>query len=208
MEDDEEIDSDEADGIDEDEEIDSDEAEGDDDDDEDEEEDDVVDDDEPPRRKNNKARAKAKSTAQNDSAEAGGGSRVVEDRRFGIYDARRYRSEAENDAEAAAQAAKSGGKAASGAKRKAPSGGGGNKKTAKTTPSDADHEIWYEKTSDAKANKATRAPQKKAAASRAPAAPGSMPSWRRKRAATRVTIGRPVAGPTSWAAIGQHIINE
>lgn len=130
------------------------------------------------------------------------------DRRFGIYDARRYRSEAENDAEAAAQAAKGGGKAASGAKRKAPSGGGGNKKTAKTA-SDANHEIWYEKTSGAKASKA-RAPAKKAAsrASAASAAPGSMPSWRRKRAATRVTIGRPVAGPTSWAAIGQHIINE
>ena len=117
MEDDEEIDSDEADGIDEDEEIDSDEAEGDGDD-----------DDEPAPPKNNKARAKAKSTAQNDSADAGGGSRVVEDRRFGIYDARRYRSEAENDAEAAAQAAKGGGKAASGAKRKAPSGGGGIRK--------------------------------------------------------------------------------
>lgn len=197
MEDDEEIDSDEADGVDEDEEIDSDEAEG-----------DGGDDDEPAPPKNNKARAKAKSTAQNDSADAGGGSRVVEDRRFGIYDARRYRSEAENDAEAAAQAAKGGGKAASGAKRKAPSGGGGNKKTAKTA-SDANHEIWYEKTSGAKASKA-RAPAKKAAsrASAAPAAPGSMPSWRRKRAATRVTIGRPVAGPTSWAAIGQHIINE
>ena len=80
MEDDEEIDSDEADGIDEDEEIDSDEAEGDGDD-----------DDEPALRRIIR-RAKAKSAAQNDGADAGGGSRVVEDRRFGIYDARRYRS--------------------------------------------------------------------------------------------------------------------
>ena len=103
MEDDEEIDSDEADGIDEDEEIDSDEAEGDGDD-----------DDEPAPPKNNKAERKQVRGAERDSADAGGGSRVVEDRRFGIYDARRYRSEAENDAEAAAQAAKGGGKNASG----------------------------------------------------------------------------------------------
>ena len=166
MEDDEEIDSDEADGIDEDEEIDSDEAEGDGDD-----------DDEPAPPKNNKARAKQsprRRTIARTPVEVVELLKIVglafttrggiDPRRRTTPRRRRRRQRVAVKRAASAQA---------------PSGGGGNKKTAKTA-SDANHEIWYEKTSGAKASKA-RAPAKKAAsrASAASAAPGSMPSWRR-----------------------------
>ena len=95
-------------------------------DDEDDEEidEDLVDDEEieeeirPQPTSKSKAKPKAKSApSQNDGADAAGG-RVVEDRRYGIYDARRYRSEAENDA--AEAAASKGGKVSAASKRKAP----------------------------------------------------------------------------------------
>ena len=185
-------------------------------DDEDDEEidEDLVDDEEieeeirPQPTSKSKAKPKAKSApSQNDGADAAGG-RVVEDRRYGIYDARRYRSEAENDA--AEAAASKGGKVSAASKRKAPtsSSAAAPKKSAKQTVKVEDTEIWYEQPNVAKAGAAVM-PKKSQQFRAAPqSAPGSIPSWRRKRAATRVTIGRPVAGPTSWAAIGQHIIKE
>jgi hypothetical protein len=182
-----------------------------DEDDDEEIDEDLVDDDEledfkPPRSSKSKAKPKAKSAgAQNDSADTAGG-RVVEDRRYGIYDARRYRSEAENDA--AEAAASKGGKAPAANKRKAPASSSASAPKKKQIVKAEDTEIWYEQPNAAKSG-ATAMP-KKAQEFRAVSqvAPGSIPSWRRKRAATRVTIGRPVAGPTSWAAIGQHIIKE
>ena len=159
---------------------------------------------------------------------AGPGGRVVEDRRYGIYDARRYRTEAENDAEEAAMA-KGGGAGASAAKTNAVSkrkagvqasapkvsADAAAKKKKTSTKSVAAVEpisehFWYEQPNVNAAKSAAAARKKPTqASSRAPAAtPGAIPQWRRKRTATRVTIGRPVAGPTSWAAIGQHIIQD
>ena len=85
-----------------------------------------------------------------DGADAAGG-RVVEDRRYGIYDARRYRSEAENDA--AEAAASKGGKVSAASKRKAPtsSSAAAPKKSAKQTVKVEDTEIWYEQPNVAKA---------------------------------------------------------
>lgn len=162
-------------------------------------------------------KSKSSSNAQNNSLEGGQGGRVVEDRRYGIYDARRYRSEAENDAEEAAKSGK-------GAKASTTSVGGKRKAATTTTASDAGKKAakttaggkskaapaqqpWYDQRVDTKAPPKA---QKRSTTSRAAAqaAPGTIPTWRKKRTATRVTIGRPVAGPTSWAAIGQHIIQE
>ena len=149
-----------------------------------------------------KAKPKPKSAAHNnDSNDAGGGGRVVEDRRYGIYDARRYRSEAENDAEAAA-AAKGGRSSTTAAKRKAPSVDA--KKSAKAIKTES--EFWYEQPKAS--NASTRPSQASGGRGRGSANSADGLTWRRKRTATRVTIGRPVAGPTSWAAIGQHIIKE
>lgn len=151
-----------------------------------------------------KAKPKPKSTAQNnDSNDAAGGGRVVEDRRYGIYDARRYRSEAENDAEAAAAAAKGSRAPTTATKRKAP--GTDLKKSAKVIKTES--ELWYEQP---KASNATARLPSQATGGRGRGSASSADglTWRRKRTATRVTIGRPVAGPTSWAAIGQHIIKE
>ena len=165
-------------------------------------------------------KSKVSSSTQNNSLEGGQGGRVVEDRRYGIYDARRYRSEAENDAEEAAKSGK-------GAKASTTSAGGKRKAaaTATATASDAGGKVakttsggkskaapaqqpWYDKRLDEKTQPKTQKRSTTSRAAAASAAPGSIPTWRKKRTATRVTIGRPVAGPTSWAAIGQHIIQE
>jgi len=157
-----------------------------------------------PKTKMPAAQAPSIDTAGN----AGPGGRVVEDRRYGIYDARRYRTEAENDAEAAV-AVKGGAKTAP--KRKASasapkvSADASKKKEAKIEP--VSEMFWYEQPNVNAAKSAAAA--RKAPPTRAPpVTPGAIPQWRQKRTATRVTIGRPVAGPTSWAAIGQHIIHE
>ena len=166
------------------------------------------------------SKAKTSAAAPSVDASAGAGGRVVEDRRYGIYDARRYRTEAENDAEAAATVAKGGGgaKATAAPKRKAGAPASAPKVSAdaakkkKTTTKAAvepiSEHLWYEQP-NVNAVKTVAVARNPPKSSRAPAAtPGAIPQWRRKRTATRVTIGRPVAGPTSWAAIGQHIIHD
>jgi len=179
-------------------------------------------------KKSSKPKTPAAAPASSIDMSAGPGGRVVEDRRYGIYDARRYRTEAENDAEEAAMV-KGGGAGASAAKttaatkRKAGvqasapkvSADAAAKKKKTSTKSVAAVEpisehFWYEQPNVNAAKSAAAARKKPTqASSRAPAAtPGAIPQWRRKRTATRVTIGRPVAGPTSWAAIGQHIIQD
>lgn len=148
-----------------------------------------------------KAKQKIKSVTQTDGTDASGG-RVVEDRRYGIYDARRYRSEAENDAEAAA-AAKS---------TRVPSTTGKRKNPTMPTPTKGsksakkENDIWYELPKPAAMSATGHKEQQHTITTRKVGSDGL--TWRRKRTATRVTIGRPVAGPTSWAAIGQHIIKE